>query len=214
MNITLNRIFFALLFITFVFVSCKENNTYNMTEAEKELILSKDINSPFEVLLITDKADSITLRTPSKDINIEELVSDSVLQHLIQRMKVTLAEEQGVGLAAPQVGILRNVFLMMRLDKPNRPIQVVVNPKIINHPDSFIPFSGDGCLSIPEISGTSSRYPWIEVEFYDEFGVKHTEKLNGGQRQEDFTGIIFQHEFDHLNGVLFIDKLVKNINLQ
>lgn len=214
MNIILNRIFVALLFTTFVLISCKEKNMYNMTQAEKEFILSKDINSPFDVLLVTDKADSITLRTPSKDVNIDELTTDTIIHHLVQRMKATLAVEQGVGLAAPQVGVLRNVFLMMRLDKPNRPIQVVINPRIVNHPDSLIAFEGDGCLSIPDISGTSSRYPWVEVEFYDENCVKHLENFHGGQRNEDFTGIIFQHEFDHLNGVLFIDKLVKNINLK
>lgn len=51
------------------------------------------------------------------------------------------------------------------------------------------------------------RYPWIDVEYYNEKGELKQERLSGYSRETDFTGIIFQHEFDHLQGVLFIDKL-------
>lgn len=95
----------------------------------------------------------------------------------------------------------------MRIDKPGFPIQVAINPRIVNHPNETVCFEGDGCLSIPNISANSIRYPWVEVEYWDENGDFHKEKLMGYSREYDFTSIIFQHEFDHLNGVLFTDKI-------
>ncbi|MDR2834734.1 MAG: peptide deformylase, partial [Bacteroidales bacterium] len=65
----------------------------------------------------------------------------------------------------------------------------------------------DGCLSIPDFSGNSQRYPWVEVEYLNQNGEKITEKLTGYSRLTSFTAVIFQHEYDHLRGTLFIDKL-------
>jgi peptide deformylase len=176
-------------------------------------------------------------------------------------MKKTLEVERGVGIAAAQVGISKNLFLFMRLDLPDQPVHVAVNPKIVNHPDTTVCFerdgclsipdrSGnsvrypwidveyqnekgekvcerlegysrqntftavvcferDGCLSIPDRSGNSVRYPWIDVEYQNEKGEKVRERLEGYSRQNTFTAVIFQHEYDHTKGVLFTDKLCK-----
>ena len=180
------------------------------TQDEKILINSGTTETPFRVLKVTDQQDSIFLRQKCSDI---EDISDSVdVQILIDRLKTTMAAESGVGIAAPQVGIGRNIFLFTRIDKANYPVIVAINPKIVNHPEETICFERDGCLSIPGISGNSIRYPWVDVEYTDENGNLIQERLEGYSRENDFTGIIFQHEFDHLQGVLFTDKLCPEIN--
>jgi peptide deformylase len=184
-------------------MSCSEG----LTRAEKELINSGDANASFRVLLTTGKTDSLLLRQKSKTI---ELTKDSDdLQLLIARLKCTLATAHGVGIAAPQVGILRNLFLIVRVDKPGNPVETVINPVIVSHPVETVCFERDGCLSIPETSGNSMRYPWIEVEYFNENGDKIREKLTGYSRKDNFAAVIFQHEYDHLLGTLFIDKLCK-----
>ena len=95
----------------------------------------------------------------------------------------------------------------MRLDLPEQPVTVVINPLITAIPDSTVCFECDGCLSIPNFSGNSVRYPWIDVEYYNLQGEKVLEKLIGYNRKDGFTGVIFQHEYDHTKGILFIDKL-------
>lgn len=175
------------------------------TQDEKDLINSGTTETPFRVLKVTDQQDSIFLRQKCSDI--ENINESEDLQLLIDRLKATMAAESGVGIAAPQVGIGRNIFLFTRIDKANYPVIVAINPKIVNHPKETICFERDGCLSIPGISGNSIRYPWVDVEYTDENGNLVQERLEGYSRESDFTGIIFQHEFDHLQGVLFIDKL-------
>ena len=180
------------------------------TQDEKGLINSGTTETPFRVLKVTDQQDSIFLRQKCSDI--ENINESEDLQLLIDRLKTTMAAESGVGIAAPQVGIGRNIFLFTRIDKANYPVIVAINPKIVNHPEETICFERDGCLSIPGISGNSIRYPWVDVEYTDENGNLVQERLEGYSRESDFTGIIFQHEFDHLQGVLFTDKLCPEIN--
>lgn len=180
------------------------------TQNEKILINSGTTETPFRVLKVTDQQDSIFLRQKCSDI--ENINESEDLQLLIGRLKTTMAAESGVGIAAPQVGIGRNIFLFTRIDKANYPVIVAINPKIVNHPEETICFERDGCLSIPGISGNSIRYPWVDVEYTDEKGNLVQERLEGYSRESDFTGIIFQHEFDHLQGILFTDKLCPEIN--
>jgi peptide deformylase len=176
-----------------------------LTNEEKILINSGEANESFRVLLTTNAEDSLILRQKSQTIELTKDIDD--LKLLIARLKVTLETEHGVGIAAPQVGILRNLFIIVRVDKPGMPVEAVINPVIVSHPDETVCFERDGCLSIPEISGNSIRYAWIEVEYFNENGAKIREKLSGHSRKDNFAAIIFQHEYDHLQGVLFIDKL-------
>lgn len=182
--------------------SCTTNQ---LTNQEKHIVNNGANNEPFKVLLTTNEQDSMFLRQKSTAINLEE-DKDDVLK-LIERLKATLEAEQGVGIAAPQVGIARNLFLFVRTDKPHYPVEVAINPRIVNYPDETICFERDGCLSVPDQSGNSIRYPWIEVEYTNEQGVLTRERLEGYSRLESFVAVIFQHEYDHLQGVLFTDKL-------
>lgn len=195
-----------LLMISIGLFAC--NSTENMTEKERNLIFSGGIDEPLRVLQSDIKEDSLFLREKSVDIeNIETFAENKDWKHFINRLKFTMAVESGVGIAAVQVGIQRNLFLFMRLDKPGRPVEVAINPRIVNHPDEFICFKDDGCLSVPDMSGDTKRYAWIDVEYYNEEGILIKERLSGSSRGGDFTGVIFQHEFDHLQGMLYTDKI-------
>ena len=186
-----------------LFISCKIVSPF--TEAEQSLIRSGTVEMPFRVLQVTDRQDSILLRKSCADL--KKFASDSTFHLLISRLKTTLEAESGVGIAAPQIGISKNLFLFKRLDISDTTVQVVVNPKIIHYPDTTVCFERDGCLSVPDRSGNSIRYPWIEVEYFDEKGEKVRERLEGYNRRETFTAIIFQHEYDHTRGIWFTDKL-------
>jgi peptide deformylase len=189
--------------ISIFFASC--NTQHPFTEVEKAIIVSGTAEMPFRVLQITEKQDSMVLRTPCSEVR--NFANDSTFHLLVERLKTTLREENGVGIAAPQVGISKNLFLFLRLDLPGEPVVVAVNPKILSYPDTTVCFVRDGCLSIPDRSGNSIRYPWIEVEYLNEKGEKVRERLEGYSRQDGFTAVIFQHEYDHTRGVLFVDKL-------
>lgn len=187
----------------------------NMTEQELTLINSGTTETPFRVLLTTSETDSMFLRQKSVDVeDVENIANDKYLQHFIKRLKLTMEVANGVGIAAPQVGVGRNVFAFMRIDKPEMPVEIAINPKIVAHSPNQYCFEGDGCLSVPEESGNTLRYEWIDVEYYNEQGQLVKERLNGGTRETDFTGVIFQHENDHLNGVLFVDRIVDESPLE
>ena len=194
-----------LIIILINFAACKTSK--NMTTEEISLINSGISEAPYRVLLTTSQEDSLFLRKKSNSLDSQKVATDKDLQLFIERLKRTMEVESGVGIAAPQVGLSRKLFLFMRFDKPEHPIQVAINPQITNHSDETFCFEGDGCLSIPNTRGNSTRYEWVDVEYYDENGKLIKERLHGGGRGEDFTGVIFQHENDHLNGILFVDRL-------
>ena len=194
-----------LLGLLMAFYSC--NSKQSMTKQEIELINNGDHNTPYRVLLTTDEEDSLFLRKKAIDIDVESIKDNKDLHLFIVRLALTMDVESGVGIAAPQVGLSRNLFLFTRIDKPGFPVQVAINPRIAGHSEQMVCFEGDGCLSVPDQSGNTMRYEWIDVEYYNENGELIKERLSGSSRQSDFTGVVFQHEFDHLQGVLFTDKL-------
>jgi len=194
----------ALLVLIIAMIGCNKPN--RMNEKERNLIDSGDYNTPFRVLTIDNANDLKVLRTPCKDLNYEG--DSAMIKKLAARLLSTMIAENGVGIAAPQIGISRNIFVFMRINQPNHPVEIAINPRIINKPNESICFEGDGCLSIPGQSGNTARYAWIEVEYLNIEGVTIRERLEGFSRTDDFTGIIFQHEYDHLQGVLYTDKLI------
>ena len=173
---------------------------------EINLIMNQPDTVPMRILLITNYEDSIVLRTPS--INVRPDSNDIVLKTLIKRMKKALDGTSGVGIAAPQVGINRNIIWVKRLDKPGQPFEVYLNPKIVMTSNNTVLFNGDGCLSIPGIYGRTQRYSAIGIE-YDLLDGTHKTEVVQGTSSTNFTSVIFQHEIDHLNGILFIDRIAK-----
>ncbi len=119
----------------------------------------------------------------------------------------TVKKSKGIGLAAPQIGILKRAFVidttLFSKDQENiAPIceQIFINPEILEQSASKIYYE-EGCLSIPEIFEEVQRPEKITVRYLDAEFKQIEEELDGIQAR------IFQHEFDHLNGILFIDRL-------
>ena len=138
----------------------------------------------------------------------EEISADyPELSQLVDDMFETMYVVNGVGLAAPQINKAIRIFIIdttpFSEEEENEitPIkQVFINPKIISETGEKWLFN-EGCLSIPEIREDISRKSAIEIEFFDENFKKCTKKF------DSLTARIIQHEYDHIEGVLFTDKL-------
>lgn len=133
----------------------------------------------------------------------------------IQMLTLSQIEEEaekynlrpGMGLSAVQVGILKRIFVIVyEYEEGKFENYIFINPKITSNSEELIYVDGgEGCLSVNrEINGIVPRYARINVEYYDINGNK--QKL----RLRDELSIAFQHEFDHLNGILFYDHIDKN----
>jgi peptide deformylase len=199
----LNRILLLVLFIISL-TCCK--SSYRFTKNQKSLIKMGDSSTPMRVLKITNSADSILLRTKSSKIKVDP--NDKILKTFINRLYITVRDSMslGVGIAAPQVGVLKNIIWVQRFDKEKFPFEVYLNPEIVEYSYKKQPCL-EGCLSIPKrIDTTYTRSETIMIE-YDQFNKKRArEKISG------FTAVIFQHEIDHLNGILYLDHLEKEKN--
>lgn len=134
------------------------------------------------------------LREKSRLVTDAELQSED-FQNLINDMLETMKTENGVGLAAPQVG--KNIRLIIVETKKGP--EAFINPKIVSSSKKMIP-SQEGCLSIPGILGMVQRHKSVKVRAKNRDGEKVSMKVDALQ------SIIFQHEIDHLDGILFIDK--------
>lgn len=177
------------------------------TGQEIDSIMNQADSVPMRIFLTTIYSDSLILRKQSIDVRPDS--NDAVLMTLIKRMRASLATTTGVGIAAPQVGINRNIIWVKRLDKPGKPFEVYLNPKIVMTSSNTVLFNGDGCLSIPGINGRTLRWAAVGIEYDLLDGTHHTEVVQGTS-STNFTAIIFQHEIDHLNGILFIDRIAKS----
>jgi peptide deformylase len=126
------------------------------------------------------------------------------LEELLANMYETMYESNGVGLAAPQIGLSIRVFIIdggpFEEEEVKDFKQVFINPKIKNESGDPWKFN-EGCLSIPGIREDISRMEEIEIEFYDENWTKHTKTYSG------LAARIIQHEYDHIEGVLFTDRI-------
>jgi len=193
----------ALVYFFFLglLLSCeKVKFSYNdFTAEEIKLINAGGTNDTMRVLNYFVPQDSMILR--SKSENVFDF-SSPTLKLLISRMYATVISpaHPGVGIAAPQVGIKKRIIWVKRYDKQGKPFEVYLNPRILKYSDT-LKQRPDGCLSIPGVSGTSWRAIWVEVEYYTQDGQKHVEKIT-----HEYTAHIFQHEIDHLDGILWIDR--------
>ena len=135
------------------------------------------------------------------------------LEKLITNMKETMYNASGVGLAAPQIGKAIRIFIIDAspfaedddLSEEERTVlksfnRVFINPKILEEDGEEWIFN-EGCLSIPDVREDVSRQPKITIEYQDENFKVHTETLEG------LAARVFQHEYDHIEGILFTDKL-------
>jgi peptide deformylase len=145
------------------------------------------------------------LRTRAREIGAEELRTPEV-QCLIDELIETMRAAGGAGLAANQVGELLRVAVV-EVDhnprypyKPPIPLTVLVNPVLEPVGEETVEIN-EGCLSVPDLRGTLERFVTVRVRYLDRDGVEHEEVKRG------LTAGTFQHEVDHLDGILFLDRV-------
>jgi peptide deformylase len=131
---------------------------------------------------------------------------DEPLQRLIDDLLWTAEQTNGVGIAAPQVGVAQRLIIVAsrpNLRYPQAPQMAptaMINPRLVAHGETCA-MGWEGCLSVPDQRGQVERYTEIEVEYSDRDGHHHQQVLT------DFVARIFQHELDHLEGMVFVDRV-------
>ena len=139
-------------------------------------------------------------RLKKKSVEVEN-ITDALIK-LAEDMIETMNDAAGIGLAAPQIGVLERLIVMdcaKKDDEEPDPI-IMVNPTIIASSEENSVYE-EGCLSIPEHFAEITRPEFVQVEWIDLGGKQHSEEFNG------LKSTCLQHEIDHLNGKLFIDYL-------
>lgn len=143
-------------------------------------------------------SDDPILRKKSKEITE---ITDRI-KVLLDDMIDTMNEAEGVGLAAPQVGVLRRAVV---IDVGEGPIKLL-NPVILEMKGEVIDI--EGCLSVPGRSGTVNRPEWVKIKYID---------LDGKEQNLEGSGLLARaicHEIDHLDGILYIDKIIDEVELE
>jgi len=126
---------------------------------------------------------------------------DEELRALVRDMFDTMVAEEGAGLAAPQIGVSKRIFVADIRESRGAPTRVaIVNPRIVEASDE-VERESEGCLSIPGVSEVVSRPARVVVEGFDPSGAPV--RVEAGE----LLGRVIQHEMDHLDGILFIDRL-------
>lgn len=188
----------SFLFILFIGLI----NAQKLTSNEISIINEGDKNSALPIYQTTDDNQHKTLLSLSSEIDAK----DPNTAILVKRMKESLlSTDGGVGIAAPQVGINRKVIWVQRFDKEGEPLEYFLNPVIV-WKSELQNLGPEGDLSIPEFRDQFYRSKVIQLEYVDLKGQKYSEIVEG------FTAVIFQHEIDHLFGILISDKKEKERN--
>lgn len=182
-------------------------NSGKGTFTEEELSIINGTDSIMRVLTIDRPDDLAVLRAQSADLSAEALASEaySALAGLMIAT-VTHPSQDGVGIAGPQVGLNRRVVAVQRFDKEGEPFEVYGNIRIVAHHGEKAP-GGEGCLSVPDRRGEVMRWQDIEIEYDAVFAEGKVTVQPVRERIQGFTAVIFQHETDHLDGILYIDRL-------
>ena len=151
----------------------------------------------------TMPADSAVLRAQSIDVS-EDMLRSAELETLLSKLRKTVTDpsQDGVGIAAPQVGINRRIICVQRFDKEGEPFECYVNIRIDSLGGEIVR-GREGCLSIPGKRGIVPRQSRINISYSDLDGDSPSEV---SETVEGFTAVIFQHECDHLDGILYTDR--------
>ena len=188
-----------------------KNAEYGFSAQQLELLNGSD--TIMRVLTIDNPADEAVLRAKSSDLSDEALLSDEY-EKLAELMVATVTHpsQDGVGIAGPQVGLNRRVVAVQRFDKEpvewngriDHPFEVYPNVRIIWCSDSLAA-GPEGCLSVPNRRENVMRAQEIVIEYAS---IDTEEKVTMVKDTiKGFTAVIFQHEIDHLDGLLYIDRI-------
>jgi len=160
------------------------------------------------------QAGDLVLRQQARPLSAEEILSANI-QQLIEHMKETMRDAPGVGLAAPQVGMSlqlaviedraeysKDVSAEQLLERERKPVpfHVIINPKIVSTSGAPVEFF-EGCLSLAGFCALVPRSRTVRVECLDEKGTPRVIEASGWYAR------ILQHEIDHLNGTIYIDRM-------
>lgn len=154
--------------------------------------------------LLHQKSEDVTFPLSNED---KLLINDALTYLKMSQIKEYYEKydlRPGMGLAFIQLGIKKKIFVIVyEVDDGEFENYVVINPKILSHSEELIYVGeGEGCLSVNrDVEGIVPRYARMNVEYYDELGNRQTKRV-----REDLC-IAFQHEMDHLEGILFTDKI-------
>lgn len=122
------------------------------------------------------------------------------IEQLVEDLFDSMRDAEGVGLAAPQIGVLKRVIVVdVSSQEPNRPPLALINPEIVDSNGVIV--AEEGCLSLPELFGEVKRHTEIEIKALDSKGEPFQFRADG------FYARALQHEVDHLEGKLFIDHI-------
>ena len=204
----------VILLTAMIAASCGTRDRQSSGFTEAELALIHDADSIMRVLTIDNPEDAAVLRAKSTDLSAEALGSDDY-KKLAELMLATVTHpsQDGVGIAGPQVGLNRRVVAVQRFDKEEvlpdgsegSPFEVYPNIRIVSMSETLEP-GPEGCLSVPDRSEEVLRSREIVIEYAD---VTRLDEEDYVVRETvyGFTAVIFQHEIDHLDGVLYFDRL-------
>ncbi len=157
-------------------------------------------NPPYDIHQLGDEV----LRTPARRIG----KVDDAVRALARDMLVSMYAARGIGLAAPQIGVHQQLLVIdLELEDPSSPPLVLVNPEITGVGGTICTYE-EGCLSIPGVYLDVVRPSVVEVGYRDEMGRPKKLKADGLMAR------CIQHEMDHLNGVLFVDRVTDEAKLQ
>lgn len=171
----------------------------NWDADEKRLINSAP--DTMHVYTVSDPEEEALLRSPSEELSLA-MIRSREYSALASKMVATVSSpsQDGVGIAGPQVGILRRIVAVQRFDKHGEPFEVYPNISITKVFGDPAP-GPEGCLSVPCRRGEVYRWQDIEISYSSPKTLRDTaERITG------FTAVIFQHECDHLDGILYTDK--------
>jgi len=169
--------------------------------AFSQITLSAEKENPQRVLKVSNSNDSISLRTFSKEVAHKDIDTKQIISQLYAT--VTDSATLGVGIAAPQIGVNKRIILVQRFDKADNPFEAYLNPRVIQA-TKLTEKRVEGCLSVDSVRAEVVRPYAIMVNYITPNGHSHTELVEG------YTARIFQHEIDHLNGILFTDIATKD----
>lgn len=195
-KLIMKKITYLFLFLMGLFQAQK------LSQGELSIISQGDVNTALPIYQTTNPHQHETLLNLSADID----PTDPNTAILVNRMKLSLlSTDGGVGIAAPQVGVNRKVIWVQRFDKKGEPLEYFINPVIVWRSE-IQNLGPEGDLSIPDFRDQFYRSKVIQLEYVDLKGQKYSEIVEG------FTAVIFQHEIDHLFGILISDKKEKEKN--
>lgn len=191
--------------------SCSVGSRLTMTKEEAALINgSPDI---MRILTTDNEKDLAVLRKGSVNFNVADLNTSEYSALASKLVKTLESTDGGVGLAAPQVGINRRVVAVQRVDKEGEPIEVYANI-VIEEMRGERESGPEGCLSVPGLRGKVMRYKDITIRYTDINSDRLDQPREIREDVSGFAAVIFQHEVDHLDGIIYTDKAEEVVSRQ